>query len=84
MITLIWKEEKSKRVELKMKSGTATLHFVKDLEINIPDVIWTELSKKLSDAINTKRLEVVKSKKEKKPKKNAQIKDEDEINIEEL
>jgi hypothetical protein len=84
MITLIWKEEKSKRVELKMKSGTATLHFIKDLEINIPDVIWPELKKKLSDAINTKRLEVIEGKKEKKLKKNTQIKDEDEIDIEEL
>jgi hypothetical protein len=83
MKILVWKEEKEKKVELKMKSGTAALHFIKDKKVFVPDVIWQELKKKLSDAINTKKLEVVETKKEKKQKMKLET-DEDEINIGEL
>jgi len=83
MKILKWKEEKSKKLELKMRGGTASLHFVKGKNVYVPNCIWDEMSKKLSDPINTGRLEINDYSENYKSKNKKKIEDE-EINIKEL
>lgn len=87
MKVLYWNEDSPKRVELKMKGGTATLHFTKGKSVYVPEDIWDELKIKLSDDIQNKRISISDKKSESIKSKGKNKKDksiDDEIGVGEL
>jgi hypothetical protein len=64
MVTVQWKYKEPKKIRIKGEKASACLHFFEDETIDIPDVAWPMIEKKMKDALNTGKMIIVKRTKE--------------------